>query len=159
MPESNGFQAALQIRQIEGLEEVIIIAVTANVSDESKAMCRQLGINAFLPKPVYWQRLAALLEKHLKIEWVYAQDGQAQRAEESEDLVPPSPEELKILYDMARRGNLNAIDDRASRLETADVRLRPFALRLRHLAQAFEDRAVLALIEQFIEEEDHGKPS
>jgi CheY-like chemotaxis protein len=152
MPGLNGFQAALQIRQVAGLEKVIIITVTANVSEESEAMCRRLGINAFLPKPVYWPRLAALLKKHLKIEWVYAWAVQAQSDEDSENLVPPSAEELNILYDMARRGNLRAIADRASRLETTDVRLRPFASRLRQLAQAFEDRAVLALIEQFIQE-------
>jgi PAS domain S-box-containing protein len=152
MPGSNGLQAALQIRQIAGLEKVIIIAVTANVSDRCEAMCRRLGINAFLPKPVYWPRLAALLEKHAKIEWTYARNVQAQKAEKSADLVPPSPEELKILYEMARRGNLRAICERASRLETMDERLGPFVRRLRQLAQAFEDRAVLALIEQFIEE-------
>jgi CheY-like chemotaxis protein len=159
MPGSDGLQAALQIRKLAGLEAVIIIAVTANVSEESKAMCRRLGIDAFLPKPVYWPRLAALLERHLEFEWVYAQSGQAQRTGESEDLVPPSPEALNILYELARRGNLQAIDEQASRLETMDVGLRPFARRLQQLAKAFEDRAVLALIEQFIEEKDHGKSS
>jgi CheY-like chemotaxis protein len=158
MPGSDGCQAALQIRQLAGLEEVIIIAVTADVSEESKAMCRRFGINAFLPKPVYWPKLAALLETHVKIEWVYARNGQAQGGEESEDLVPPSLEEVKILYELARRGNLQAIDERASRLETVDVGLRPFARRLRQLAKTFEDRAVLALIEPFVEDEDLGKP-
>ncbi len=157
MPGSNGFQAAPQIRKIAGLEKVIIIAVTADVSEQSKAMYRQLGVNAFLPKPVYWPRLAALLEKHMKIEWVYARNVHAQSAGESQDLVPPSPEELNILYELARRGNLRAIEEQASRLETMDVGLRPFARRLRQLAQAFEDRAVVALIEQYIEESEHGK--
>jgi PAS domain S-box-containing protein len=152
MPGLDGFQAALQIRQSAGLEKVIIMAVSANVSEASKAACRQLGLDAFLPKPIHWPRLAALMEKHVKIEWVYAREVQAQRADKSEDLVPPSPQELTILCELARRGNLHAIAERATRLETMDARLRPFAARLRQLAQAFEDRAVLALIEQFIEE-------
>jgi signal transduction histidine kinase/CheY-like chemotaxis protein len=152
MPELDGFQAALQIRRIAGLEEVIIIAVTADVYGESKAISRKHGIDAFLAKPVYWPNLAALLEKHMKIEWLYARSVDEQGAEEREDLVPPPPEELKILHEMARRGNLRAIIDYTSRFETMDERIKPFAHKLRQLAQAFEDRAVLALIEQFIKE-------
>jgi CheY-like chemotaxis protein len=152
MPGLDGFQAAQQIRQIAGLEGVIIVAVTADVSEESKAICQKHGIDDFLAKPVYWPRLAALLEKQMKIEWLYARNAEEQSTEESEDLVPPPPEELNMLHEMARRGNLRAINDRASRLETMDERIKPFARRLRQLAQAFEDRAVLAQIEQFIKE-------
>jgi CheY-like chemotaxis protein len=151
MPGIDGIQAALQIRQIAGLEKVIIMAVSANVSEASKTACRKLGLDAFLPKPVYWPKLAALLEAQMKISWIYA-EVEAQSADKPEDLVPPPPQELETLYELARRGNLQAIAERASRLETMDARLGPFAARLGQLARAFEDRAVLALIEPFIEE-------
>jgi signal transduction histidine kinase/DNA-binding NarL/FixJ family response regulator len=153
MPGIDGCEAAQQIRQIPGLENVVMIAVTASVSEACIATFRQAGISAFLPKPVYWPRLAALLEEHVKIEWVYAPAAQAKRLEtQQEALVPPPEEELNLLSEMARRGSLHAIYERALELEKMDVRLRPFAHRLRQLAQAFDEQAVMALIHHFIKE-------
>jgi CheY-like chemotaxis protein len=152
MPRLDGFEAAKQIRQIAGLEKVAIFAITASVSEECKNKCREFGITAYLPKPVYWGRLAALLEEHAGIEWTYGQAGQEEVPVDQEDLVPPPQQELKILLELAHRGSLHAIYKQASRLEEMDVGLKPFAHRLQQLAQAFKDQAVLALINQFIKE-------
>jgi hypothetical protein len=47
-----------------------------------------------LHTPVSWPRLAALLEKYIKIDWLYARKVDEQSVEESEDLESPSLESL-----------------------------------------------------------------
>lgn len=54
MPIMSGTEAATQIRSLKNPEErqVEIIAVTANVSSESRIVCRDAGMNGFLEKPI-----------------------------------------------------------------------------------------------------------
>ena len=84
-----------------------------------------MGFDAFLPKPIHWPRLAAVLEAHLKLEWEYAEaeDEPAAALQVGGPLVPPPPpEELALLYQLARQGNLRAIREHAAHLETIGVR-------------------------------------
>jgi predicted ATPase/signal transduction histidine kinase len=62
-------------------------------------------------------------------------------------VAPPPEAELKVLHDLALRGSLYRIADRASQLE---AEYPAFARRLHELARAFDERAVLAWIERFI---------
>ncbi|MBN1607017.1 MAG: AAA family ATPase [Polyangiaceae bacterium] len=62
-------------------------------------------------------------------------------------MAPPPESELRVLHDLALRGSLYRIVDRASQLETEH---QAFARRLSELARAFDERAVLAWIERFI---------
>jgi CheY-like chemotaxis protein len=64
------------------------------------------------------------------------------------ELVSPPKEELDILLDLARRGNMRAIQKRADHLEQTDERLAPFADKLRQLAKNIEDEHILTLITQ-----------
>jgi CheY-like chemotaxis protein len=68
-------------------------------------------------------------------------------------LVSPPKEELDILLDLTRRGNMRVIQERADRLEQMDERLAPFADKLRQLAKDFEDEQILTLITQCMEQE------
>jgi hypothetical protein len=66
-------------------------------------------------------------------------------------LVPPKGE-IAILYDLVRRGNMWAIQERAAHIETLGEQYVPFARRLRELVRGFDERQILILIEQYMEE-------
>jgi PAS domain S-box-containing protein len=153
MPVLDGFEATRQLRQIPELARVPTIAISASVLEQNQAQSREAGINAFLPKPVNWVRLAALLEEYLRLEWEYEEETETRDREEGEAvLVPPPPqEELAILLDLAMRGNMQAIRERADYLEQADEKLGPFVVKLRQLAKDFEDKAILALVRRYME--------
>lgn len=55
MPELNGFEAAMQIREIEQLEnrpkKVKIFAVTASCVTDEKENCKLAGMDGYLGKP------------------------------------------------------------------------------------------------------------
>jgi DNA-binding response OmpR family regulator len=149
----NGLEAAQQIRRIPTLQDVLLISVSASVSEADQALSREVGYDAFLPKPIHWPRLAALLAEHLDLEWEYTEAGDATTAAEPTpgSLIPPAQEELAVLYDLARRGDLRAIRQRALVLEQQNETFRPFACHLRQLAERFEGRAILALVNHYRE--------
>jgi CheY-like chemotaxis protein len=171
MPGLDGFEAARQMRQIPELTGTSIIAVSASVSKEDQAQSREAGIDAFLPKPVNWPELAALLEEHLELEWAYGKEQGSSpyrrlRTGAREQggtfpsappplrppapLVPPPQEEMAILHDLALRGDMRGIRERAAHIETLGEQYAPFAKKLHGLARAFEERELLALVKQYV---------
>ena len=66
MPVMDGLQATQAIRA-KG-DDIVIIALTANNSDEDKAACLAVGMNEFLSKPVNKAQLQAVLAKFLASE-------------------------------------------------------------------------------------------
>jgi CheY-like chemotaxis protein len=141
------------------LQGLVVIAVSASVSKEDQARSREVGFDDFLPKPIHWPSLAALLAKHLGLEWEY--EAQKRRRAEAQGkklfsapLVPPPQKELVVLLDLARRGNMRAVREQAAYIETLDEQYVPFAKKLQELAKGFEERDLLALIERHMEEDE-----
>jgi hypothetical protein len=156
MPVLDGFEAAQQLRQDPELQGMLIVAISASVSAEDQAQSWEAGIDAFLPKPVIWPNLAALLEEHLGLEWEYELASQrvneTTEVTELEDLVPPPDGELEVLLDLARRGDMRGIRERADQIEAFGEQYVPFARKLIELAKGFDERQILALIKRLMEE-------
>jgi signal transduction histidine kinase/ActR/RegA family two-component response regulator len=71
MPRLTGVDAVKAIRQEPALQDVVIFIVSASAFESDQARSMAAGCNAFLPKPVSWRRLNALLEQHLPLPWRY----------------------------------------------------------------------------------------
>jgi hypothetical protein len=107
---------------------------------------------------------------HLELEWVYDnwrleqaavgvadQDSEGVKSNEhllnSETRIPtlkliaPPPEDIAVLLDLARRGNIRGIDEQAARLEHLDAQFVPFASELRQLAQNFQIKQIREFLE------------
>ena len=52
MPKIDGLEATAAIRKLPGYEDVPILALTANYSDEIRQQCQRHGMQGFLSKPV-----------------------------------------------------------------------------------------------------------
>jgi CheY-like chemotaxis protein len=65
MPNKNGYEATLQIRELENSEEVPIIAVTAGIMIGDKEKCFEAGLNDYLSKPIMEYDLEKMLFKWL----------------------------------------------------------------------------------------------
>jgi signal transduction histidine kinase/CheY-like chemotaxis protein len=154
MPVMTGFEATRAIRQLPELANTVIIGVSASVSESDRQRILDAGCDADLPKPVKISQLLTLLETHLRIDWVYAEATRPgfESIGPQQELIPPPPEEMAILYDLALQGNLRGIQERATRLEQLNEKYRPFASELQQLARGFEDKALIALIQRYTEE-------
>lgn len=62
-------------------------------------------------------------------------------------LVYPPPEEMQVLRELARRGNMRSMRERAEHLKRLDPRYAEFAARLATLADGYQSRAITALVE------------
>jgi signal transduction histidine kinase len=62
MPVMDGIAVTRAIRQMAGLENLPIIATTANAFDEDRARCLAAGMNDFIAKPVDPMHLIALVK-------------------------------------------------------------------------------------------------
>jgi signal transduction histidine kinase/CheY-like chemotaxis protein len=155
MPVMTGFEAVQKIRQMPELKNVIIIAILASVFEADQEKCRIVGFNDFLPKPIEVDKLFGLMEKLLKLEWVYFEPKIIEESSEVEgQLVSPPPEEIALLFELAMDGDMRSIRKRASLMEQSTPKLIPFARKLQNLAKGFQDKQILALIEQFKEENE-----
>jgi CheY-like chemotaxis protein len=66
MPEMDGLQTTEAMRKLPGYDSVPILALTANSSDEIRQRCREVGMQAFLSKPIEMAELWSLVSKFLK---------------------------------------------------------------------------------------------
>ena len=105
MPVLDGLEAVQQIRSFPALPGCRLSDLGQRVG-EDQALSRRPGYDAFLPKPIVWPRLAALLEHTWSWTGTYAEAG-------DEPTAPPQledrwsrhqGEELAVLYELARQG-------------------------------------------------------
>jgi hypothetical protein len=100
------------------------------------------------------RNLFALLRSHLGLEWTYRNTA-IQTAAKSEippdDLVPPPPADMAILYDLAMKGELPNLRQRALQIAKMDERYGPFATLLCQLVERYDEDKILALIEHYRE--------
>ena len=61
MPNKNGYEATIEIRQIKGAENIPIIAITAGIMIGDKEKCLEAGMNDYLPKPIIQSDLEKML--------------------------------------------------------------------------------------------------
>ncbi|MUH01226.1 AAA family ATPase [Scytonema sp. UIC 10036] len=158
MTVMDGFEATRRLRMLPDFKEAVVIAISASVFDFDKKQSREVGCDDFLPKPF---RVAELLEKlrvHLGLEWVYEEiktdlkepeDVKLKSKISDRDLIAPPAEEMAILLDLAIRGNLRSIAQRAAKLEELDEKWSPFATHLRQLVKEFKCKQIVNYIKKY----------
>ncbi|MEO8049009.1 MAG: ATP-binding protein [Acidobacteriota bacterium] len=67
MPDMDGLEATAAVRCLPGYENVPILALTANYSDEIRQQCQQNGMQDFLSKPVSTPALWSAVSRWLKL--------------------------------------------------------------------------------------------
>lgn len=63
MPRMDGFASAAEIRRRLPGHDIVIVAVTANFTDEQIQACKAAGFAGLLPKPLDFVALGATVEK------------------------------------------------------------------------------------------------
>ena len=152
MPEMNGMEATKRLRQLPALAKIPVIALSASAFaiDEERYLAAEM--NAFLPKPIELDRLLALMANLLKLTWIRDTSLQEAQSDANIPLLAPPMDEMEILYALARRGNMQDIQQRANYLTELDIRYRPFANQLHRLASMYQSKAITSFVEQYLKQ-------
>jgi predicted ATPase/signal transduction histidine kinase/CheY-like chemotaxis protein/tRNA A-37 threonylcarbamoyl transferase component Bud32 len=154
----DGFEATRRLRTLPEIKDVVVIAISASVFDFDRQQSREVGCDDFLPKPI---REAELLEKlhfYLGLEWIYEETGSDRQEQETVSpksksdnpvLIAPPAQEVAVLLDLAKRGDLRGMVKRAAQLEELDQQWVPFVTHLRQLAKEFKGKQIREFLKQF----------
>lgn len=66
LPEINGYDLTRQLRKIPGLQNIPIIAMTANVMHGDREKALEAGCNGYIPKPIDVDALPRQIAQFLK---------------------------------------------------------------------------------------------
>lgn len=65
MPEMDGFETTRKLRQDKNMQDITVIALTANAMKGDKEECLAAGMNDFITKPIKAVSLNAILQKYI----------------------------------------------------------------------------------------------
>ncbi len=137
-------------RQGEAGARVRIIAVSASAYDIDRRECFEAGCDDFLAKPFREEELWLAIERVLQVRWVLAGGGDETRTPFPPVLHAPAAAEARAIHDLATKGDVVAIRERAQALLNADPRLAPFAQGVLDLAARFKMKAIRQFVGRYL---------
>jgi CheY-like chemotaxis protein len=167
-PLIQGFTFLQQIRQSPQLKDIAVIVSSASVFETDQTQILAAGTSAFLPKPIQAHELLEGLKSCLKLEWVYEsvdQSGVDQTESidvsaleattmSNQAIVPPSNQDLELLYDLILQGAVREILQHLDHLERQqDGNLMPFIQKLRQSVQKFQLKQARDFLEQYLQQQ------
>ncbi|MEG4853831.1 ATP-binding protein [Microcoleus sp. B5-D4] len=162
MPVMDGFEMSRRFRKSSDFKDVILIASSASVFEFDRQNSQEAGCNEFLSKPIQVEELLEVLKNYLQIEWIYDQPADLKIAQQegftnllnvqSGELVIPPSTELVALFNAARIGDIEVVEQEADRLKQIDGNYLPFANKILQFAKNFEEKELLAFVKKHLGE-------
>ncbi|MBN3753109.1 response regulator [Paraburkholderia sp. Tr-20389] len=152
MPGIDGLDVTRRLRAMPGFAFTPIIAISASPFGTDGARSLAAGASAFITKPVDFDVLLARIGELMGIEWIRA----VVQVDAGLDLPVTFPsgmdaDAMSELHRLARDGNMSGIAQWAERIAASDPPHAAFAARLHQLARAYQSKAILQLVEQYLE--------
>ncbi len=151
MPVMDGYEATAVIKSEGDLKHIPIIAVTASAMKEDEETLKAL-CDEYLKKPISRKALVLKIMKFLPHRATPSGPGRSEE-EGKAPLIPPPPEELNVLHNLAMRGIMNDITAYTKRLDELDPKYYLFSEKLRKLAGGYRDTEILELIETYMDKQ------
>ncbi len=157
MPIMDGFAMMHQLRKSPQLQNIILVTSSASVFEIDRNKSIDAGADEFLPKPVQADVLFEMLKVHLQLQWIYEEtDANLTNhnvlnvSQPKEAMVPPASGKLSQLYDLAKQGSLDEIQEIAEELKQLDYSFYAFAQELLDLTASFQIKQLQEFIEQHL---------
>jgi CheY-like chemotaxis protein len=155
MPVMDGIEATQHIRNNAALKEIIVIGVSASAFDTTKEASFKAGCNDFLTKPIHIDNLLGLLQKHLKLEWVYEEPSAIEVGEQqflkTSPWVVPSKEDLETILEFAEISHITGIQQSLQNIKKADKQLIPFVNKIEDLVDNLQFKQITEFIKHYLQ--------
>ena len=156
MPVMDGYEATKYIKSTTKGNATAVIALTASVLEEEKAIVLSAGCDDFLRKPFAEHSIFDALAKHLGVKYVFAEvrspnlDNPADSPLTSQNLTCMSGEWINQLYEAALEANTNRVMELLGEIPETETSL---LQSLTKLTRQFEFEQLVDLVEPLITNE------
>jgi CheY-like chemotaxis protein len=156
MPVMDGYEATKYIKSTTKGNATAVIALTASVLEEEKAIVLSAGCDDFLRKPFAEHTIFDTLAKHLGVKYIFAEtisstlNQAAQSILTSQDLTCMSEEWIAQLYTAALEANTNLVMNLIQEIPEGETYL---IQSLTKLARQFKFEELVDLAEPLISNE------
>ncbi len=157
MPQLDGHETTKQLRQLPMFQKTAIIMVSASVFNQDRSLSIAVGCNDFIAKPVDPDTLFHILRSQLNLEWEYEDVNSSHfhidktikidANELSRPLISPPTDTLEKLLQLARMGDILAIQDEVTLLKANDFTFIPFANQVLDYARDFQIKRIREFLE------------
>lgn len=153
MPVMDGFEAARRIRNIPDLKKVIVMAVSASLSEYCEDDDPLYEFDDYISKPVDIDELLKRLQLRLKLEWIYAEEAECDASSEKSLLALPPKEDIEAVYNLARRGDIFHIMEYVKKFESPYSQFKAFGNKIYQLAKEFKINQLEEFLKKSMERE------
>ena len=157
MPQLDGHETTKQLRQLPMFQNTAIVMVSASVFNQDRSLSIAVGCNDFIAKPVDPDTLFHTLRSQLNLEWEYEDVNSSHfyidrninidANELSQPLISPPTDTLEKLLQLARMGDILAIQDEVTLLQADDFTFIPFANHILDYARDFQIKRIREFLE------------
>ncbi|MGL5132926.1 MAG: ATP-binding protein, partial [Planktothrix sp.] len=149
MPVMNGYEATKYIKSTTKGNATAIIALTASVLEEEKAIVLSAGCDDFMRKPFTEDQIFEVLAQHLGVKYMYAEiqpilDLNSEKELISQDLTVMSEEWINQLYQASIEADSQAVIELIAEIPETETYLRQ---RLKKLVHKFQFEQIINLVE------------
>ena len=158
MPKLDGHETTKQLRQLSMFAQTAIVMVSASAFNQDRDLSLEVGCNAFISKPIEPDHLFYTMRSLLNLEWQYedlniAEVSQSVRKPNgnyqaiAQPLIAPPDCTLHRLMQLARMGDIIAIQDEVTLLQETDPSFSPFATQVLEYARDFQVKRIREFLE------------
>lgn len=164
MPGLDGYETTVKFRQNDNTKNTKIIAFSASVFQENKMKSLASGCDDFIPKPLKNSILFDIIKKHLGLEWIYDEDKEAAMIKNEFDaqfsklnlndenmIIFPPARTLKILYNLARIGDVQSVLEEIEKIKYSDSKYSNFASKINKLAEGYKMKQIRDFIKEHLD--------
>ncbi|MBE9116293.1 amino acid permease [Lusitaniella coriacea LEGE 07157] len=150
MPIMDGYRATQKIKATPQGQATVIIALTASVFEEEKAVVLSAGCDDFLRKPVREEQIFRAMEEHLGVSYIYDRSMPTKTIAHREALTPEAIAELpeSLVANLNQAVIASNLDSIAVVTDQIALENAPLAQALKHCLHNFEYDKVLTLLEK-----------
>ncbi|TYQ23969.1 PAS domain S-box protein [Pseudanabaena sp. UWO310] len=157
MPELDGHETTKQLRQLPMFQKTAIVMVSASAFDEDRSLSLAVGCNDFIAKPIDPDALFKVMRSLLHLEWKYEDLSSSEPsltnsykskidATSSPLVLPPNCAVEKLLQ-LARMGDILAIQEEVTLLQETNSQFIPFSEQVLDYAREFQIKRIREFLE------------
>ncbi len=156
MPQLDGHETTKRLRQLPMFENTAIIMVSASAFNQDRSLSIAVGCNDFIAKPIDPDTLFYTMRSLLNLDWEYenlnSDDtdismGNAKIDAIAQPMIVPPNLTVERLLQLARMGDIIAIQDEVILLQETDSTFSPFANQVLDYAREFQIKRIREFLE------------